>query len=126
MWVEMFLLFGFLNSLYALYVHVKLKNSSYRPICDINEDVSCSKALGSAEGMLFGFPNPVLGLVFYPVLYVLYVVNVVFALGLVMVSLPFIAYLGYQLYVLKTWCLVCITSYVITVSLLFFILNILV
>jgi uncharacterized membrane protein len=34
--------------------------------CDISVLVQCSKNLGSAEGAVFGFPNPVLGLVMFP------------------------------------------------------------
>lgn len=118
MWFEIIIILGILNSLYALYVHVKLKKGSYKPFCDINKNVSCSKALGSEKGRLFGFPNPVLGLLFYPFLYFLYTINTIYALALVIFSIPFIIYLAYQLYVLRTWCLVCLSSYLVNIALL--------
>lgn len=43
-----------------------LKNSSFQPICDINPIISCGSVLNTSQGeVLFGIPNPLLGIVGY-------------------------------------------------------------
>lgn len=43
-----------------------LKDSSFQPICDINPIISCGSVLDTSQGeILFGIPNPLLGIVGY-------------------------------------------------------------
>lgn len=39
-----------------------LKNPSFQPNCDLNPIVSCGSVMSSAQGSVFGFPNPWIGL----------------------------------------------------------------
>lgn len=45
-----------------------LANPGHVASCDISVLVSCSKNLESSYGSLFGFPNPVIGLIFWPMI----------------------------------------------------------
>ncbi|HIH92191.1 TPA: hypothetical protein HA281_05290 [Candidatus Woesearchaeota archaeon] len=57
---------GMLISLYAFRVKQKLaKDKGYKPVCDISEKISCTKALDSGHGALFILPNSLYGLAFY-------------------------------------------------------------
>ena len=126
--LRIFPVLGILVSLYALWVeHRKALDDTYEALCDLSEGASCTKVLMSSYGHIFshfGFvpngsaldvPNPVLGLCFYS-LVLLWPRNysrlpvLVASLG----SVLFSAYLGYILYaVLKDFCLVCVSSYII-------------
>lgn len=119
MWFELLILLGLINSVYALKVHLSLGDKAYKPLCDISDNIRCSVALSSQTSELFGFPNPVLGIVFYPVVYGLYVFDSFLALILVGLSLPVFVYLAYELYRLRTFCLVCVFSYVVSIALFF-------
>ncbi|XP_017015657.2 vitamin K epoxide reductase complex subunit 1 isoform X1 [Drosophila takahashii] len=70
---------GVVISVYSLYVKVKLEeDKNYRPMCDVNENISCSIVFKSVYGEGFGLgkitklnsPNGAIGIVFY-VLYFL-------------------------------------------------------
>lgn len=97
-----------------------LEDPSYVPGCNVSVLIGCSKNLGSAQGSIFGFPNPLLGLAgwtatiavgvgvlagarFARWFWLAYGVGVVGALALVVylitVSLT-------QLFVLCPWCMV--------------------
>ncbi|XP_017044382.2 vitamin K epoxide reductase complex subunit 1 isoform X1 [Drosophila ficusphila] len=67
---------GFVISVYSLYVKMKLQeDESYRPLCDVNENISCSLVFKSDYGNGFGLskitklnpPNGVIGCVFYSI-----------------------------------------------------------
>lgn len=45
----------------------KLVNPDYVPSCSINPIVSCGSVMDSAQAALFGFPNPLIGLMAFPV-----------------------------------------------------------
>ena len=110
---------GFVISLYALYVKWRLSNSSYTPLCDLREYVSCSRALTSKEGSLTGLPNPLFGLVYYALVF--FFVPYVFYLSVVAFILSL--YLAYVSYVQqKNFCVVCTAIYIINIVLFFFIL----
>ena len=70
-----------------------LADPEYRPLCDLDEGVSCSVAFNSSYGRGFGFvhklvggdedhwlvqPNPVYGLAFYSLMALLALLNFVF------------------------------------------------
>ncbi len=45
-----------------------LQNPSAKFLCDINPIVSCGSVMQSAQASAFGFPNPLIGLVGFPIL----------------------------------------------------------
>lgn len=47
-----------------------LADASYVPTCSINEVLSCGSIMNSPQAALFGFPNPILGLLGFPVVIV--------------------------------------------------------
>lgn len=54
---------GLVASFALSYDQIKiLKNPNYKPSCDLNPIVSCGNVMQSAEGDVFGFPNPFIGL----------------------------------------------------------------
>ncbi|GIF69284.1 hypothetical protein Ais01nite_73190 [Asanoa ishikariensis] len=44
-----------------------LADPSYRPSCSINPILSCGSVMTTAQAEAFGFPNPVIGMVAFPV-----------------------------------------------------------
>lgn len=42
-------------------------DSDYVPSCSLNPVVSCGSVMESAQGSLFGFPNPILGIAAFPI-----------------------------------------------------------
>jgi uncharacterized membrane protein len=44
-----------------------LENPNFVPGCSLNPVVSCGSVMKSAQAAVFGFPNPMLGLITYPV-----------------------------------------------------------
>ena len=48
-------------------LEAKVDGTSYTPACSLNPIVSCGNVMESAQAEAFGFPNPMLGLVTYPV-----------------------------------------------------------
>jgi len=111
---------GAIVSLYALRVkRGVMRDNGYHPLCDIRTNISCTKALLSKEGSIAGFPNPLIGLMVYPAIFLLtlfYLPAVFFiALALAVASL----YLAYVSYIRqKNFCLVCTMIYLINVLLL--------
>ncbi|MDB5170049.1 MAG: rane protein-like protein [Candidatus Saccharibacteria bacterium] len=51
-----------------------LENPNYKPSCSINPIISCGSVMQSAQSHVFGFANPYIGLVGYPVLITLGVI----------------------------------------------------
>lgn len=47
-----------------------LQNPNYKPACSINPIISCGSVMQSDQSNVFGFPNPIIGLVGFPVLVV--------------------------------------------------------
>lgn len=57
---------GLCASLYSLYVEKRLeKNSTYKPLCDISDTISCSKPFMSPYTKLLGISNAYLGILVY-------------------------------------------------------------
>ena len=44
-----------------------LANPNYKPSCSINPIISCGSVMSSKQGSVFGFPNPILGLIGFSV-----------------------------------------------------------
>ncbi|XP_017015656.2 vitamin K epoxide reductase complex subunit 1 isoform X2 [Drosophila takahashii] len=118
---------GVVISVYSLYVKVKLEeDKNYRPMCDVNENISCSIVFKSVYGEGFGLgkitklnsPNGAIGIVFY----VLYFLSSFFQhqwlclaqLIICTLTLFLCVYLGFLLlFVFYDCCLVCLAIYLI-------------
>lgn len=111
---------GFLLSAYAFYVIKRTERSGkYKPLCDISENVSCTKAFISEYGSLMVLPNPLLGILFYALMIIIGEHQVIFYLS--SVAFAFTFYLAYLSYVKqKNFCLVCSAIYVVNVLLFLF------
>lgn len=112
---------GFCIACYAYYVERKMKtDATYRPACDINDRISCSKAIQSPYAKLFILSNSILAMIYYTVvgllafmgLHTLLIAATVFGV----VTSCFFAYLLY--FKIKTLCLVCTSLYIINIALL--------
>jgi len=128
---------GIALSLFAFYVEKKKhQDESYVALCDINEQVSCSKVFTSKYGRGFGLlqffleedspliqPNPVYGIIFYFINFLLGMGNYMFLakaqfIMCIMANCGSV-YLGYILYfVLQDMCVVCISTYAVNFALL--------
>ncbi|KAK3915877.1 Vitamin K epoxide reductase complex subunit 1-like protein 1 [Frankliniella fusca] len=126
-------------SYYSVFVEKALEqNEKYQALCDINEQVSCTKVFGTKYAKGFGVvgkylgekhilnqPNGVYGIVFYALLAFLSLVNISFLVN-IQLLLAFLSngmsvYLGYLLvYVIKSICVVCVATYVINFLILVF------
>ena len=120
--IEILASVGFILSCYAYYVEKKAADKKFKPVCDINENISCTKAFLSEYGKILGKPNSFFGIFFYPIVFILFYLNVfsfVFYLSLLSaVSSVYLAYLSYVK--LKNFCLVCTGVYLVNFLLLFF------
>lgn len=119
-------LFGLIVSLYLYRLEKKLqKNRSYKPSCDISDKISCSKAVLSGYGQLFGFSNALMGCFFYAtiaILAFLHQTTVLFYLSLFSLFASF--FFAYILYFkIKTVCILCTTVYLINLLIFLLIYN---
>ncbi|KAJ7997384.1 hypothetical protein DPEC_G00228430 [Dallia pectoralis] len=128
---------GILLSVYAFHVETeKSRDSSYRAMCDISKSISCSKVFTSRWGRGFGLlgsifgndsamnqPNSVYGILFY-VFQLLLGITVSAMAALILMTTSILSvmgslYLGYILYfVLKDFCIICVTTYALNFILL--------
>ena len=112
---------GFAVSLYSLFIEKKIaKNPTYKPMCDISDRTSCSKPILSTYGKLFGISNAYLGLLFYTVIFLctlFELINIIFILSIVgfVISL-FLAYILY--FKIRVLCMVCTIIYAVNGGLL--------
>ncbi len=61
---------GFICAAIILYDKFKLmENPNYRPSCSINPIISCGSVMQSKQSHLFGFANPYVGLVAFPMVW---------------------------------------------------------
>ena len=111
---------GFLLSLYAFFVERKAeKEKKYKPFCDLNETVSCTKAFTSDYGKFLGLSTALWGVFFYIGLVLLtFLHNPLYLMIAVCISIPMTLYLAYASYIkLKTFCLVCTSVYLVNIAL---------
>lgn len=112
---------GFGLSFYMFMVERKLKkNPTYKPVCNLSDRISCTKALESEYAQPLGVSNALLGLLFYPILTLLALNNypalVYYAsIGACCVSF-FLALILY--FRIKTFCIICSSLYVVNALLL--------
>ncbi|HIH23412.1 TPA: vitamin K epoxide reductase family protein [Candidatus Woesearchaeota archaeon] len=111
---------GLAFSAYAIMEERKVrKDATYKPVCDINDRISCSKAFTSEYGKTFGISNSYGGIVFYTTILLAAYVAPQFVLPLAAVSVLGSVYLGYlQYFKLRTFCVVCTSIYAINIALL--------
>lgn len=104
-----------------------LENPHYSPPCNLNPVISCGSVMASAQAHAFGFPNPIIGLILFPVLITLGVLGLagvtlkrwlwwgvlagsVFGLG-------FVHWLFYQsVYNIHALCPYCMVVWVVTIT----------
>lgn len=111
---------GLALSIYAIVEERKVrKDAEYKPVCDINDRISCSKAFTSEYGKTFGISNSYGGLAFYTITPLAAYFAPQFLLSLVAFSVLGSVYLGYlQYFRLRTFCVVCTSIYAINIALL--------
>jgi len=130
--VRIFTAIGLALSLYALYVEYRASNDeTYEAVCDISDQISCSKVFLSEYGKVFSYlgvvpkdslldqPNALYGCVYYVLFAFVHFfyrktpVGQLILQFLTTVSLVLCAYLAYLLtYVLRDKCIVCFATYV--------------
>ena len=113
-------LVGLVLSWYTWYVgQFAGKKKNFKPVCDINMQISCTKAFSSEYGKHFGVSNGIWGLLFYGLIFILAFVNeatYVFLLSVVAVVGSF--YLAYALFFkIRTFCFVCLSTYILNLLL---------
>ncbi|KAJ1532250.1 hypothetical protein ONE63_000866 [Megalurothrips usitatus] len=126
-------------SYYAYFVEQNVEqNEKYKAMCDINDQLSCTKVFATPYAKGFGVvgkylgekhilnqPNSVYGIFFYGALALLSLVNFSF-IARIQLLLTFLSnglsvYLAYLLlYVIKSICVVCVATYVINFLLFVF------
>ncbi|XP_059482688.1 vitamin K epoxide reductase complex subunit 1-like protein 1 [Neocloeon triangulifer] len=129
---------GIVLCIYTYVVETKKEeDSSYEAMCDINEHISCTKVFTSEYGKGFGLvkliagedsifnvPNPVYGLIMYSTIFMFSLSPMNLTFSLIQVCQCILAnvgsiYLGCILYfVLRDFCIVCVTTYVVNFILL--------
>jgi uncharacterized membrane protein len=104
-----------------------LEDPNYVPGCSLNPIISCGNIMKSAQAHAFGFPNPLIGLIAYPIM-VCVAMGVLagaryrpwFWLGLqagTLFGVGFCTWLQYQsLYSIGSLCLWCSLAWVVTIA----------
>lgn len=60
--------FGLLAAFQLMLERIRvLQDSNYVPACDINPVLSCGSIISTDQASAFGFPNPIIGLISYPI-----------------------------------------------------------
>ena len=103
-----------------------LADPSFTPSCDLNPIVSCGSVMVSEQAEVFGFPNPLIGLVAFAAVVTLGIVlalgatlprlvHVALALGS-LAGLVFVHWLAYQtLYEINALCPWCLVVWAVTI-----------
>ncbi|MEU1624622.1 vitamin K epoxide reductase family protein [Streptomyces sp. NPDC020096] len=104
-----------------------LKNPNFVPGCSLNPIISCGNIMKSAQASAFGFPNPMIGLVAYPVMMCVGMGVLAgaryrpwFWLGLqagTLFGVGFVTWLQYEsLYSIGSLCLWCSLAWAVTIA----------
>lgn len=112
---------GLIISLYSLYLKIKLNNNpTHKPICDINKNISCTKALSSKYSSLLKIPNSIFGLIFYSIIAILSIFNLItFIFYIAIISIIISLYLAMISYIkMKNFCIICTMIYIINILIL--------
>ncbi len=114
---------GIVLSFYALHVEQYAgRKKGYQAVCDINEELSCTRAFTSDYGQTWGVSNAVYGIFFYLIVLMLSIANESgYILVLSLLAVVGSIYLAYVQYgKLKTLCVVCTAIYLVNILLLIF------
>ncbi|MCA9485358.1 MAG: vitamin K epoxide reductase family protein [Nanoarchaeota archaeon] len=111
-------LVGICLSFYAFLVerlfHTK---KDYHALCDISENISCTKAFSSPTGKLLKFSNSLGGLIYYTLIIILVYLNqfqiILYFSVLALAGSIYLAYISYIK--MKNFCLVCTAVYIINI-----------
>jgi uncharacterized membrane protein len=104
-----------------------LEDPNYTPACSLNPIISCGNIMKSDQAHAFGFPNPLIGMIAYPIVLCLAVGILAgaryrpwFWLGLqagTLFGVGFVTWLQYQsLYNIGSLCLWCSLAWVVTIA----------
>jgi len=113
---------GLIISVYAYYVEKRIMaNAAYKPACDINDTISCTKPLTSTYAKLFFVSNTLVGMLFYLAIGIAaYLDASTIALALSCAGVIMTVVLAYLLYFkVKAFCLVCTSIYLVNVLLFY-------
>ncbi len=111
---------GFFISAYAYYVEKKIRQEpGFKPFCDINNKISCTKPIKSIYSNLFFFSNAFVGMFYYMVITFLAFLDArTFLIIIASISMIITCYLAYILYFkIKSFCLLCTSVYLINLIL---------
>jgi uncharacterized membrane protein len=108
-----------------------LQNAHYTPSCNLNPVISCGSVMASAQSHAFGFPNPLIGLMAFPVVItsgVLMLAGVKlkrwYMLGLqggMLFGLLFVHWLFFQsVYRINALCPYCIVVWIMTITMFWY------
>ena len=114
-------LVGLVVSIYAYLVEQKVKeNSAYKPACDINNRISCTKAFTSKYSSVMGISNTIIGMVFYVLVLITALLGFNWLVCMYTITAALVSIVAaYILYVkVGSFCLVCTMIYIINFSLL--------
>ncbi len=104
-----------------------LENPHFVPACSINPIISCGNIMKSAQAAVFGFPNPMIGMIAYPIVLAIGMAVLAGArfrrwywLGLqagTVFGVCFVTWLQYEsLYVIGSLCLWCMLAWAVTIA----------
>jgi len=112
-----------------------LQNPHYVPSCDLNPVISCGSVMASKQSHVFGFPNPLIGLIAFPVVITTGVVMLTvgmskvkrwYMLGLqtgTVLGLLFVHWLFFQsTYRINALCPYCIAVWIVTITTFWYVL----
>ncbi len=111
-----------------------LENPSYSPPCNINPIISCGSIMQSEQSHVFGFPNPIIGLVFFPIIFTVGGLMLaggvfkrwawIFLLTISTLAIIFVHWLMFQsVYNIQALCPYCMIVWVITIALFWYLLQ---
>lgn len=118
---------GVMLSLYGMQVHIYANTTDNnnknkeKQWCDINDRVSCSRAINSPYGkIIWNIPNPVLGVLYYTAVLISHRLDItILTKSIAVVGVLFSCFLGYILaFKIKTVCVICIAVYIVNIALL--------
>lgn len=110
-----------------------LQNPGYSPSCDLNPVISCGSVMSSDQANAFGFPNPIIGLIGFPIVITTGVVMLLkvkltawYMRGLqlgTLFGLGFVHWLFFQsVYRINALCPYCIVVWLATITIFWYVL----
>ena len=110
-----------------------MQDPSFRPSCDLNPVISCGSVMASDQSNAFGFPNPLIGLMAFPVVITTGVLMLAgvklkrwYMLGLqlgTIFGLGFVHWLFFQsVYRIGALCPYCIAVWIVTITTFWYVL----